>query len=151
MPVYLSTKGLEKLKAELEDRTKKKRREIAEHISVAKDLGDLSENFEYHEAKEQQALNEARVAQLQQMIHDVVIVEDATGGDDITIGTTFIAEVAGKEKTFTIVGSTEADPMNGKISNESPTGMAFLGRRVGERVEVETQSGTIFYDVKEIK
>lgn len=151
MPTYISAQGLEGLKKEFEDRKKITRREIAEKIAAAKELGDLSENFEYHEAKEQQGLNEARILQLEAMILDSVIVEQSTGQDAITLGVTFIAVINGNEKTFSMVGSSEADPMSGKISNESPIGKAFMGRGAGEEVTIEVPSGEIVYIIKEIK
>ena len=151
MPSYMSQSKLDDLRAELEKRKKITRREIADQISTAKDLGDLSENFEYQDAKEQQGLNEARIIQIGNMITDAVVVEESLGGDEINIGTTFVAKCNGSEKTFTIVGSTEADPMSGKISNESPIGQAFLGRKPGEGVEIEVPSGVMSYTIITIK
>jgi transcription elongation factor GreA len=151
MPTYVSKEGLEELKNELEDRKKNTRREIAEQIASAKELGDLSENFEYHDAKQRQALNEARILELDAMIKDAVIVEQQSGGDVVTLGTTFVAEMNGKEKTFEIVGSNEADPIAGKISNESPLGRNFIGKKVGETVEVQVPSGTVAYKITQIK
>ena len=147
----MSQSKLDDLRAELEKRKKITRREIADQISTAKDLGDLSENFEYQDAKEQQGLNEARIIQIGNMITDAVVVEESLGGDEINIGTTFVAKCNGSEKTFTIVGSTEADPMSGKISNESPIGQAFLGRKPGEGVEIEVPSGVMSYTIITIK
>jgi len=151
MPTYISKEGLQELRDEFEKRKTLVRREIAEQISSAKELGDLSENFEYHDAKERQGLNEARIVQLESMINDAVIVEKTEGGSDIDLGTTFVAESGGEEKTFQVVGSTEADPMAGKISNESPIGQAFIGHKVGEKVEITVPSGAIVYTIKEIK
>ncbi|HLD17709.1 MAG TPA: transcription elongation factor GreA [Patescibacteria group bacterium] len=151
MPVYLSKKALEECKKELENRRTILRREIANKIEVAKDLGDLSENFEYHEAMEQRAFNDARIVQLQDMLKDAVIVEEKIGGDLISVGCTFEAEAGDKRKIYQIVGSTEADPLAGKISNESPLGQAFLGHRVGETVEIVVPSGRILYVVIAIK
>jgi len=93
MPTYLSQQGLEDLKQEHAKRVSQIRKEIAEKIAAAKELGDLSENFEYHEAKEQQGLNEARILQLEDMIRDVVLVTESTGGTSIALGTTFDVEV----------------------------------------------------------
>lgn len=151
MPTYISSEGLAKLEAEYEKRKKETRKEIAERIESAKELGDLSENFEYHEAKEQQALNESRVIELEGMIRDAVLVEQKTGGSEISLGATFVVEMNGVQKTFEMVGSNEADPLVGKISNESPLGQAFLGRGAGEQVEVEVPSGTMSYKIIEIK
>jgi len=151
MPTYVSADGLEKMKMELEDRRNKVRKEIAERIFAAKELGDLSENFEYHEAKETQALNESRIMDLESMIKDSMIVEQKSGGTTITLGNSFVAEVGGKKRDFEIVGSNEADPMAGKISNESPLGQAFLGHGVGDLVEIAVPSGAIVYKIVEIK
>ncbi len=150
MPSYLSTKGLQEIKEELIRRQKITRREIAEKIANAKELGDLSENFEYQESKEEQGMNEARIAQLENQIHDVVIIDAASGSSQIGIGTMFIAEVGGQKKSFTMVGSNEADPLKGKISNESPIGLAFLGAKTGDVVSIEVPSGTMKYTIVEI-
>lgn len=150
MPTYLSAEALEEMKKELEWRKKIERREISEKILHAKEMGDLSENFEYQTAKEEQALNETRIVELEDIMHDVVIVEDATGAMEIALGTTFIVETDGKKKTFSLVGSNEANPLEGKISNESPIGLAFLGAKPGENVEFQAPSGKIQYRIIEI-
>ncbi|MBI4257180.1 transcription elongation factor GreA [Candidatus Uhrbacteria bacterium] len=150
MPTYLSTDALERMKTELEGRKKEMRREIAEKILHAKEMGDLSENFEYQTAKEEQALNETRIVELEDMLHDVVIVEDTTGAKEIALGTTFLVETEGKKKTFSLVGSNEADPLEGKISNESPIGLAFLGAKPGDKIEFQAPAGTIAYRILEI-
>lgn len=151
MPTYISKEGLAKLEEELQHRKTTERREIADRIAAAKELGDLSENFEYQQAKEDQGSNEVRIVNLESMIKDAVIVEEQSGGSEITLGTTFVAEFNGNDKTFSIVGSNEANPMEGKISNESPLGHAFLGRGVGDSVSVEVPSGEMIYKIKEIK
>ena len=151
MPTYISQAGLEELKIEYQKRKTTTRKEIAERISVAKELGDLSENFEYHEAKEQQGLNEANIIELGAKINDAVIIKVSSGKDIIDIGTTFVVELNGQEKTFELVGSTEANPMEGRISNESPLGQAFIGHKTGESVEVELPVGVKQYKIKKIK
>ncbi len=150
MPSYLSTKGLEEIKKELIRRQKITRKEISEKIANAKELGDLSENFEYQESKEEQGMNEARISQLENQIHDVVVIDAETGASHIGIGTMFIAEVGGEKKSFTMVGSNEANPLEGKISNESPIGLAFLGAKTGDVVAVEVPSGIMEYTILEI-
>lgn len=150
MPTYLSKDKLAELEAELGTRRAATRREIAGRIEAAKELGDLSENFEYHEAKDQQALNETRIVDLEWMIKDAVIVERRSGGE-VSLGSRFVAEVNGVRKEFEIVGSNEADPMAGKISNESPIGQAFIGRAAGETVEVAVPSGTLSYRIVEVR
>lgn len=151
MPTYLSKQGLEDLKNEHAKRVTQIRKEIAEKISAAKELGDLSENFEYHEAKEQQGLNEARALQVADMIRDVVIVEESTGGTHVGLGTTFVVEVNKTKKTYSIVGSNESDPIAGKISNESPIGLAFMGHEVGDVIEIQTPAGAMTYKIISIK
>ncbi|MBI4438042.1 transcription elongation factor GreA [Candidatus Uhrbacteria bacterium] len=150
MPTYLSTQALEEIKQELTRRQKITRREIAEKIAGAKELGDLSENFEYQESKEEQGMNEARIAQLEGQIHDVVVIDAASGASQIGIGTMFIVECAGSKKTLTMVGSHEANPLEGKISNESPIGLAFLGAHAGDVVAVQTPSGSVEYRILEL-
>src|SRR3989338_8159181 len=115
MPTYLSKVGLETLNTELRQRKTVVRAEIADRIASAKELGDLSENFEYHEAKESQAQNEMRILELENMVKDTVMVEQQSGGNTIELGTTFVVETEGGERKFEIVGSNESDPVGGKI------------------------------------
>ena len=147
---YISKEGLEKLKEELQTRKMVTRREIAERLSTAKELGDLSENFEYHEAKDAQGHNEVRIINLGNLIRSAVIVEKKSGGL-IGLGSTFVVETNGEQKTMQMVGAQESNPMESKISNESPLGKAFLGKKGGENVEVEVPSGTVSYKIIEIK
>lgn len=149
MPTYVSAEGLEKMKQEFEDRKQRVRGEIAEKISAAKELGDLSENFEYQEAKEQQGQNESRIMDLEAMIKDSSLVEQQRGGT-INLGSHFTVETNGAKRQFEIVGSSEADPLTGKISNESPLGQAFIGRGEGEVAEVKVPSGTMSYKILSI-
>ena len=148
--VYVSPEALVELKDELERRKLVTRREIAARLEAAKELGDLSENFEYHEAKEQQGANESRVFELESLIRNAVLVERKTGGS-IALGSTFTAEVDGAKKIFQLVGATEANPMEGKISNESPIGKAFLGKNAGDAVEVHVPSGTVNYKILSVE
>ncbi len=151
MPTYISADGLEKLKQEYEDRRTRVRAEIAQKISAAKELGDLSENFEYQEAKEAQGSNEVRLSHLESMIKDAVVVKAQHGGAFITLGSKFIVETNGKERRFELVGSSEADPIKAKISNESPLGMSFIGRTVGEQVDVQVPLGVTKYKILKIE
>lgn len=150
-PTYLSATALEELKKELEHRIKVLRPEIAQKISDAKEMGDLSENFAYHEARDQQAHNETRIIQLQDMFLNAVVVEERKGGDKIGLGSRFKAKSGKLERDFEIVGENEANPMAGKISNESPIGSAFLGHGVGDTVEVKAPQGTIEYEILSIE
>ncbi len=149
---YVSQEGLKKLKEEKKHRSTILRRAISEKIGTAKDQGDLSENFEYQEAKEEQAQNETRIIQLNDMIARTIVIEKKEGSDTIQIGVKFSAILPnGSEKEFEIVGGTESDPISGKISNESPLGNAFLGKKNGDIVEIEIQSGKVKYKVVSIK
>ena len=147
---YTSATGLQSMKDELTNRIKIQRPDIAQKISDAKEMGDLSENFAYHEAKEQQAQNETRIVQLQEMIVDAVVVEERSGGR-IGLGSTFVSEMNGTKKTFEIVGANEADPMSGKISNVSPLGSAFMGAVEGDSVDITLPLGVTTYKILEVK
>lgn len=151
MSEYISAEGLEKLKDELQELKTKKRQEIAARLEHAKTLGDLSENAEYQETKEEQALVETHIAELEEMLRNIVIIKDGHGGDRVAIGSTVRVKSQWGEETYRIVGSEEADPSQGKISNESPLGKAFLGRKKGESVEVKTPRGGVKYEIVGIK
>jgi transcription elongation factor GreA len=142
-PTYLTQVGLDKIREELHDLKTKKRKEIAWRIQEAKELGDLSENAEYSEAKNAQAFIEGRIAELEQILKSTVIIDETTPRDTVSIGTTIAVEFDdARKQTFTIVGSNEADPALGKISNESPLGKAFLGHKVGEVVTLAVPKGS---------
>lgn len=151
MPEQIITQeGYNKLKEEHDFLTTVRRKEIAERIERAKELGDLSENAEYSEAKDSQALNEGRVMELMAMLKNVTIVNKVSDGEHIVMGSTVVAKIDGKDKEYTIVSFNEADPLNGLISNESPLGVAFIGRRKGESVEVETPRGVMHYKIVKV-
>lgn len=150
MSEYISPEGLEKLKRELEQLKTVKRREIASRLEAAKALGDLSENAEYQEAKEAQSLNEANILELEDMLRDVVVIRKPEHTSTVQIGSTIEVESSHGQETFTIVGSEEADPILGKISNESPMGRSFLGRSAGETVDIKTPRGSESYQVRKI-
>jgi transcription elongation factor GreA len=150
MPTYLTPEKLEAMKAEFEERQKITRREIAERIAEATALGDLSENFEYQTAKDEQGLNETRIQNLRNMIQDSVLIDASEGGTEVTIGSTFDVTVGGTEKTFRIVGSNEANPIEGRISNESPLGQQFLGKAEDDVIDIDVPSGTMSYTIKKI-
>lgn len=144
--IYVSEEALAELQQELRNRKFVKRREIANRIEAAKELGDLSENFEYHEAKEQQGANESRVLELEMIIRNAVLVKKKSGGT-ISLGSVFTVQTGDLTKTFQLVGVTEANPIEGKISNESPIGRAFLGKANGDLVEAEVPSGRVTYKI----
>ena len=148
---FITIDGLEKLKEELSYLKTSKRQEISKRIQNAKELGDLSENAEYSEAKEQQALNESRIAELEETFKNAETIDDRHSRSNVVqIGSTIKVKNGKIERTLTIVGSNEADPSEGKISNESPLAMSFLGHKVGEKIEVETPKGKIEYLVLDI-
>ena len=146
----LTYEGLKKLEDELHDLKVNQRREIAQKIKEAREQGDLSENAEYAAAKDEQRDIEARIEELENLLKNAeVVVEDEVDLDIINIGCSVMLydKEFNEEVEFRIVGSTEANSLEGKISNESPVGRALIGKRVGEDVEVETQAGVIEYKV----
>lgn len=150
---FYTKEGLERLKEELEYLETARRKQVAARIKEALQQGDLSENAEYAEAKDEQAFVEGRIAELKETVKNAQIIEKSKGGaTEVTLGTTVkIKNAEGEEKEYTIVGSGEADPMNGLISNESPIGKAFLGKKKGDKVEVQTPGGTHEYDIVELQ
>ncbi|MBI4385508.1 transcription elongation factor GreA, partial [Candidatus Parcubacteria bacterium] len=141
-PTYLSPEGLAKLKAELEEFKTVKRQEISTRLAEAKSLGDLTENSEYMEAKEAQEQLEKRIAELELLTKNVVLIQkNGEKSGVVIIGSTVEIEAAGVRETYTIVGSEEARPLEGRISNESPLGKAFLGHRVGDKITVQAPAG----------
>lgn len=150
---FVTAEGLAALEKELEHLKGVGRKEVAEKIKVARSFGDLSENSEYDEAKNDQAIMEARIADLEVMLKGAVIInEDELNNETVSIGSkieVMIAMPNGKEseRDFKIVGSNEADPRNGKISDESAVGKALIGAKVGQTVEVETPAGVTKYTI----
>ena len=145
--------GLKALEAELDELKSVKRNEIAEKIKVARSFGDLSENSEYDEAKNEQAIIEARIAELEAQLKNVRLLDESElNNNKIYVGSTVKLKHmgTGKEVTYKITGATEADVLNGRISDESPVGAALLDHEVGDTVEVEIPSGTVYYTVLEI-
>lgn len=147
---YLSKEGLEQLKLELEE-LKLKRQEIAQRLEEAKALGDLSENTEYLQAKEAQGFNEGKVLELEEVLKNAVLISKNGGNSIVQIGGTVEVNSQGEKQTFTIVGSEEANPSQGKISNESPLGRAFLGHKAGDVIDVETPRGKANYKIISVK
>ena len=151
--VLLTDDGLRNLEQELEYLKTVKRKEIAEKIKVALSFGDLSENSEYDEAKNDQAMMEARIADIESMLKNVKIIDEREVSTEVIhIGSKIkVNDVEFDEVCdYQIVGSNEADPANGRISDESPVGKSLLGHKVGDRVEIETPAGTMVYEVLEI-
>lgn len=146
---YFTKEGLEKLKQELEHRLNTLRPEIAARIKEAKELGDLSENAEYAEAKEAQSLNEGRIEEIKKTLENAVVFEEGRGGT-IGVGSHITVESKDGKRDFTIVGAAESNPAKGYISNESPLGAAFIGHKKGSKVKANTPKGEVEYKVLEV-
>lgn len=150
----LTYQGLQKLESELQDLKVVKRKEIAQKIKEAREQGDLSENAEYDAAKDEQRDIEARIEEIEKILrHAEVVVEEKVDLDKISVGcqVRILDCEFDEELEYKIVGSTEANSLKGKISNESPVGKALLGAKVGDIVNVETQAGVLQYKVLEIQ
>ena len=147
---FITADGLKKLRDELHNLKTVKRREIAQRIQEAKELGDLSENAEYVEAKNEQAFVEGRIAELETAVKNAVIIQDVKSTGQVRVGSKVTVRTDGKSMTYAIVGSNESDPGNGRISNESPLGQAFLGKKIGDNVEVTVPSGKRIFSITSI-
>ena len=148
---YLTQERLDELKQELESLKSSKRMEVANRLKVAKEYGDLSENSEYAEAREEQANVEGRIFELEELLKNVEIITKHMGGSTVAVGATIVVKKGEKTATYNIVGSYEANPMEGKISDESPLGKAFLGKKTGDLVSITTPGGMAKYEILEIK
>ncbi len=147
---YLTPQGLQKLQEELADLKLNKRTEATKRIAEAKAMGDLAENAEYDMAKEFQALIEGRIFEIEEVLKGYQIIDEGGDTKKVRIGSTVVVEIHGKQKTFVIVGSNEADPVTGRISNESPLGQALLGATPGNLVSAQTPVGEMMYKVVSI-
>jgi transcription elongation factor GreA len=147
---YLTTEGISKLKEELQDLTTNQRQKIAQRLKEAKEYGDLSENIQWDDAKDQQAFMEGRISEIENILKNSVVIE---GGkkSEVSLGSTVHLELEDGMQKYTIVGSTEANPEEGKISNESPIGQALMGKKPGEEVEVTVPSGTMTYKITKVE
>jgi transcription elongation factor GreA len=149
----ITEEGLKKLENELDELKTIKRKEVAEKIKVALSFGDLSENSEYDEAKNEQAIIEGRIAEIENQLKNVhVLDENEFTTEDVHIGSVVTVRTKGKKTdvTYQIVGSTEADPLNGRISDESPIGKALIGHKAGDQVEAETPGGIVVLTIRQI-
>ncbi|CAM3963831.1 transcription elongation factor GreA [Cohnella lubricantis] len=152
--VLLTPDGLKRLEEELENLKSVKRREVAERIKIAIGYGDISENSEYEDAKNEQAFIEGRIITLEKMLRNARIINnDEIDLDTVSIGSTVVVEDLefGDEVEYTIVGTAESDPLKNKISNESPVGRTIIGKKKGEVVEVNVPAGIIQYKIVDIK
>lgn len=152
--IVLTREGLEKLERELDDLKTIHRKEVNDRIRQAKEFGDLSENAEYEDAKQEQAFIEGRILKLESMIRNARIIEDSEyAAGEVHLGCTVKVKDLknGSNHEFSLVGSAEADPVNHRISNESPLGRALMGHKKGETVDVATPRGMVKYKVESIK
>ena len=150
-PTYLTQEGEKKLRAELAELTGPRREELAQRLRSAIQMGDLSENADYHKAKEDQAFLEGRIQEIEAVLRTAVIVEKAST-DVVTVGSKVtVQEQDFEPEVFHLVGAKEADPRNSKISNESPIGRALMDHKVGEVVEAETPGGKLKFKILKIE
>jgi len=147
----ITKEGYGKLEKELKYLRDVKRVEIAERIERAKDMGDLSENAEYSEAKDAQAFNDGRIIEINRLLKTLTIVKNGDSADKVGMGSKITVESNGKTREFTIVSFYEADPIEGKISNESPLGQAFIGKNRNDIVTAQTPRGEVKYKILKIE
>jgi transcription elongation factor GreA len=148
--IYLTKEGLEELKKEHGELTKSRRPEVVQRLSEARDQGDLSENAEYHAAREELSFIDGRIDELEELLKQVVLIEDSKSGT-VALGSKVTLKVNGKDEEYALVGEWEADPKARKISHESPLGKALMGRAIGEQVEVTAPAGKLTYTVVSVK
>jgi transcription elongation factor GreA len=147
--IYLTKEGLDQLKAELEELTKVKRPEVLNRVSQARNMGDLSENAEYTVAREELSFIDGRIDELEELLKQAVLISN-NHSSTIKLGSTVHVNTGKDKEEFTLVGEWEADPKEKKISHESPLGKALIGKKVGEKVEVEAPAGKIVYTIEAI-
>lgn len=146
---YLTAEGIAELKAELSELLSQ-RGPIAERIKTAREFGDLSENAEYSSARQEQERVESRISEVEHILLNVEEIKKPKGDSKVHLGSKVVLRANGKSKEFQVVGTVEADPLNGKISDESPIGRALMGKKVGEEVEIKTPAETATYAITEI-
>ncbi|HJE26446.1 MULTISPECIES: transcription elongation factor GreA [Limosilactobacillus] len=150
----MTLEGKQKLEAELEDYKMKRRPEVIKRIKIARSYGDLSENSEYESAKDEQAMVEGKIAQIENMLQYAVIIDNEdVAKDEVSMGREVtIKELPDEEpETYSIVGESESDPINGKISNESPMAKGLLGHKIGEEVSIDIPNGTMKVKILDVK
>ncbi|OGH08884.1 MAG: transcription elongation factor GreA [Candidatus Levybacteria bacterium RBG_16_35_6] len=146
--IYLTKEGLADLKKEHDELTKVKRPDVLERVSQARSLGDLSQNAEYVAAREELSFIDGRIDELNELLKQVEIIQNGKGSNHtVKLGSTVTLNTKGKKEDFMVVGEWEADPAAKKISHESPLGKALIGKKVGEKVEVEAPAGKILYTI----
>jgi transcription elongation factor GreA len=150
-PVLLTKEGLDKLQRELEELRTVKRNEVAERIKYAMEFGDIAENSEYEDAKNEQGMLEGRILTLEKMVRNAAIIEEHHDGGVVHAGNVVTVKDDSGKKTYTIVGPAEVDVATGRISLESPVGKALMGRKVGDKVTVETPAGARLLTIVSVK
>ncbi len=148
--VYVTREGLEELKHELEELSHVKRPEVLERVSQARSMGDLAENSEYTAAKEELSLIDGRIEELKEIIKHVNLIQEnhlTSGKTIVQLGSVITLSIDGKKEQFSLVGEWEADPKEKKISHESPLGKALIGKKIGEKVQVEAPAGKVVYTI----
>jgi transcription elongation factor GreA len=148
---YLSQEKFDSLTQELEDIQKIKMPETAVRIDEAKEMGDLKENAEYHAARERMGWLNGRLQEIEYVLRNSEILSQKTGGDTVVVGSTVVIEVNNKKREYSIVGAQEADPLEGKISNESPIGSALLNKKKGDSIDITLPAGVQTYNILDIK
>ncbi|GEK88001.1 transcription elongation factor GreA [Alkalibacterium putridalgicola] len=149
----MTAQGKEKLENELNELKSVKRKEVVERIKIARGFGDLSENSEYESAKDEQAFIEGRISTLENMLQNAEIIDSSNSKEgEVTLGRSVMFKELpdGIEEEYTIVGKAEADPFSGKISNESPIAQALLGKKVGDKVDIQTPGGTMSVEITKV-
>lgn len=148
--VHLTPEGLVELKRELEEHRENKRPRAVERVSRARDFGDLTENSEYHQARDELAFIDGRIEELEELISKAQVIDDKKKRKTVDLGCKVTVHGNGKSFTYTIVGEWEADPKLQKISHQSPLGKALVGKKVGEEVEIDAPAGKIVYTINKI-
>jgi transcription elongation factor GreA len=148
---YLTPEGKEKLEKELQDLTTRGRKELAERLQHAISMGDLSENADYHKAKEDQGFLEGRIQEIERILHHAEVIQSQTSYNEVALGATVTIQEDGEEpETYQLLGRKEANPREGKISHESPIGKALMGHKAGDVVTVNLPNGDIQFTILEI-
>lgn len=151
LKIQITAQGLASLKQELEELLNNKRPQLVDRLERARGEGDLSENADYINGKEELEFLDGRIDELKHVVENAEIVSDTTGNKSVSLGNSVVVKINGQEHEFYIVGNWEANPAEKKISHESPLGQQLIGRQVGESVEVEAPAGKIVYEILDIK
>jgi transcription elongation factor GreA len=152
--MYLTKEGLEDLKKEYDDLANQRRPEVVRRLAAAREMGDLSENAEYHAAREELSFIDGRIDELEELLKQVEVIDEtvvaSASGNQVQLGSRVTVKQSGKQIVYNLVGEWEADPAEKKISHESPLGKALLGKKIGQTIEVNAPAGKIAYTVEDI-